>query len=107
MKASRKRPKGGYRWPFGLLLCGLVLMPTSVGYQDLAALIARQPAVTERWRAHLRNSAFSTIHATFSFPRPSGSSIPDPYFTQLAALDPRALDVTGSVPLPAPIEPQV
>jgi spore germination cell wall hydrolase CwlJ-like protein len=82
-------------------------MPTSVGYQDLAALIAQQPAVTERWRAHVRNSAFSTIHATFSFPRPVGSSIPDPYFTQLASLDPRALDVTGSVPLPAPLEPQV
>jgi spore germination cell wall hydrolase CwlJ-like protein len=107
MKASRKRPKGAYRWSFGLLLCSSVLMPTSIGYQDLAALIARQPAVTERWRAHVRNSAFSTIHATFSFPRPIGSSIPDPYFTQLAALDPRALDVTGSVPLPAPLEPQV
>ena len=106
MKASRKRPKGAYRWSFGLLLCSSVLMPTSIGYQDLAALIARQPAVTERWRAHVRNSAFSTIHATFSFPRPVGSSIPDPYFTQLASLDPRALDVTGSVPLPAPLEPQ-
>ena len=35
-----------------------------------------------------------------AFPRPIGSAIPDPYFTQLAALDPRALDVTGSVPLP-------
>ena len=82
-------------------------MPTSVGYQDLAALIARQPAVTERWREHVRNSTFGTIHAAiFSFPRPIGSSIPDPYFTQLAALDPRALDVTGSVPLPAPIELQ-
>ena len=82
-------------------------MPTSIGYQDLAALIARQPAVTERWREHVRNSTFGTIHAAiFSFPRPIGSSIPDPYFTQLAALDPRALDVTGSVPLPAPIELQ-
>jgi len=108
MKASRKRPKGAHRRSFGLILCGLVLMPTSVGYQDLAALIARQPAVTERWREHVRNSTFGTIHAAiFSFPRPIGSSIPDPYFTQLAALDPRALDVTGSVPLPAPIELQV
>ncbi|MET0277197.1 MAG: cell wall hydrolase [Pseudorhodoplanes sp.] len=81
-------------------------MPTSIGYQDLAALIARQPAVTERWRAHVRSSTFSTIHATFSFPRPVGSAIPDPYFTQLASLDPRALDITGSIRLPSPIEPQ-
>ena len=80
-------------------------MPTSVGYQDLAALIARQPAVTERWRQHIRTSAFGTIHAaTFSFPRPMGSSIPDPYFTQLASLEPRALEITGSVSLQAPIE---
>jgi spore germination cell wall hydrolase CwlJ-like protein len=106
MKASRKGPKGAFRRPFGLVLCGVVLMPTSIGYQDLAALIARQPAVTERWRAHVRSSAYSPIQATFSFARPIGSAIPDPYFTQLAALDPRALDVTGSVPLPAPIEPQ-
>ena len=80
-------------------------MPTSIGYQDLAALIARQPAVTERWRQHIRTSAFGTIHAaTFSFPRPMGSSIPDPYFTQLASLDPGALEVTGSISLQAPIE---
>ena len=80
-------------------------MPTSIGYQDLAALIARQPAVTERWRQHIRTSAFGTIHAaTFSFPRPMGSSIPDPYFRQLASLDPRALDLTGSVTPDAPIE---
>ena len=106
MKASRKRPKVAYRWSFGLLLFGSVLMPKSIGYQDLAALIARQPAVTERWRTHVRHAAFGTIQATFSFPRPMGSSIPDPYFTQLAALDPRALDVTGSIPLPSPLEPQ-
>ncbi len=93
MKASRKRPKGAYRRPFGLVLCASVLMPTSIGYQDLAALIARQPAVTERWRQHIRTSTFGTIHtATFSFPRPMGASIPDPYFTQLASLEPRALE---------------
>ncbi|WP_245303574.1 cell wall hydrolase [Pseudorhodoplanes sinuspersici] len=80
-------------------------MPTSIGYQDLAALIARQPAVTERWRQHIRTSAFGTIHAaTFSFPRPMGAAIPDPYFTQLASLDPGALEITGSVSLQAPIE---
>jgi len=79
-------------------------MPTSIGYQDLAALIAQQPAVTERWRQHIRTSTFGTIHAaTFSFPRPMGAAIPDPYFTQLASLDPGALEATGSISLQAPI----
>lgn len=104
MKASRQRPKSTSRRAFGLVLCASVLMPTSIGYQDLAALIARQPAVTERWRQHIRTSTFGTIHAaTFSFPRPMGASIPDPYFTQLASVDPGALEVTGSISLQAPI----
>ncbi len=83
-------------------------MPNTIGHQDLAALIARQPAVTERWRAHVRNSTFGTIHAaSLSFPRLVGASIPDPYFTQLAALDPRALEATGSIPLTVPIDPMI
>ncbi len=87
------------------MLCAAILMPTSIGYQDLAALIAQQPAVTERWRQHIRTSTFGTIHAaTFSFPRPMGASIPDPYFTQLASVDPGALEATGSISLQAPIE---
>jgi spore germination cell wall hydrolase CwlJ-like protein len=108
MKASRKRPKGAFRRPFGLVLCVVTAMPNSIGHQDLAALIARQPAVTERWRAHVRNSTFGTIHAaSLSFPRLVGASIPDPYFTQLAAIDPRALEATGSIPLEMPLEPVV
>jgi spore germination cell wall hydrolase CwlJ-like protein len=83
-------------------------MPNSIGHQDLAALIARQPAVTERWRAHVRTSTFGTIHAaSLSFPRVVGSAIPDPYFTQLAAVDPRALEATGSIPLNLPIDPEM
>jgi spore germination cell wall hydrolase CwlJ-like protein len=108
MKASRKRPKGAFRRPFGLVLGVVAAMPNSIGHQDLAALIARQPAVTERWRAHVRNSTFGTLHAaSLSFPRLVGASIPDPYFTQLAALDPRALEATGSIPLNVPTDPVV
>jgi spore germination cell wall hydrolase CwlJ-like protein len=56
----------------------------------------------------VRNSAFGTIHAaSLSFPRLVGASIPDPYFTQLAAIDPRALEATGSIPLEMPLEPVV
>ena len=81
-------------------------MPTNVGYQDLAALIAQQPGVSQRWREHVLTSPFGTIHAaTFSFPRPMGSSIPDPFGLRPAAFDPRSLDVTGSIPRAGAQEP--
>ncbi len=99
MSASRKRPKGALRRPFGLLMSCVIMMPSSIGHQDLASLIARQPGVAERGRQHIRTvSTLSAMHtATFSFPRPLGSTIPDAPGYQLASLDPRALDVTGSI----------
>jgi spore germination cell wall hydrolase CwlJ-like protein len=86
-----------------------MLMPTAIGYQDIASLIARQPAVAERWRERVLSAPFTTLHAaTFSFPRPVGSAIPDNVGFQLASFDPRALDVTGSIPSGPPlIEPNV
>ena len=49
MVASRNRPKGLKRKPFGLfLLLVLGLVPSQTGYQDLQALLARQPAVAEK-----------------------------------------------------------
>ena len=65
--------------PFGLSALVFVLMPTQIGFQDLAALIARQPAVTTHWRTHIVATPFPTIRAaTFSFPRPVGTAIPEP-----------------------------
>src|SRR3982751_4491147 len=109
MSASRKRPRGGRRRPFGLTTVLLVsLMPTQIGYQDIAALIARQPSVSQRWREHVLASPFGTIHAaTFNFPRPLGAAIPEPLGYQPANFDPRSLDITGSIPPPAAPEPQV
>jgi spore germination cell wall hydrolase CwlJ-like protein len=96
MVASRIRPKGTRYVPFGLSALCTALMPTPIGYQDLAALIARQPAVSERWRQHLIASPFGTIHAaTFSFPRPVGTAMPEPLSFRLANFDPRALDLAG------------
>jgi spore germination cell wall hydrolase CwlJ-like protein len=78
----------------GALVFGL--LPTSIGYQDLGALLARRPAVTERARAHLIESPFGTIHAaTFSLPRPVGTMIPHPPVYALANFDPS--DITGSI----------
>ena len=108
MGASRKRPKGARRRPFGLTILAVTLIPTQIGYQDIAALIARQPAVSQRWREHVLASPFGTIHAaTFSFPRPLGASIPEPLGYQPANFDPRSLDVTGSIPPSTAPEPEV
>ncbi len=80
--------------PFWLSAFGAALTPTTVGYQDLAALFARPPAVAERWREHLIASPFGTIEtATFSFARPLGTDLPEPAGAQPVNFDPRSLDV--------------
>ena len=61
------------------------LLPSTIGFQDLGALLARQPAVMERAREHLIASPFGTIHAAmFSMPRPVGTTIPHPPLYALA-----------------------
>ena len=99
MGVSRRRPKEArYYASFGLGVLVMGLMPNAIGYQDLAALMARQPDVSQRARAHMMASPFGTIHAaTFSFPQPVGTMIPEPPLARLAsaATDPA---VTGSIP---------
>ena len=98
MSASRHRPRSGGRRSLGLVIFLLAMMPTPVGFQDLAALIARQPAVSDRWRQYVRVSPFGTVQAaTFSFPQPLGTMIPAVPGYTFASLDPRALDITGSI----------
>jgi spore germination cell wall hydrolase CwlJ-like protein len=93
----RKRRKVAAR-RLGFVVAAFVVPPTQVGYQDVAALIARQPAVFERWQQHVLASPFGTIHAaTFSFPQPLGSTIPEPPPYELASFDPSGRDVTGSL----------
>ena len=78
MAASRVRMMGASSAPFWFSAFFLALMPTSIGYQDIAALLAQQPGVSQRWRDHLIASPFGTIErATFSFGRPIGTSVPD------------------------------
>jgi len=96
MVPSRNGPRGAEIASFGLAILVFVLTPTQVGYQDLAALVAQQPAVAARWRDHLIASPFGTIHAaTFSLPRPVGTSIPEPPLVRLASLG--TSDVVGSI----------
>ena len=103
MRVVRKRPKG-VQASFGLAIILFGLTPVRVGPQDLASLLARQPGVTERWREHLIASPFGTIHAaTFSFPRPIGTAIPEAAGYRLASLGP---DVTGSFATRAVFDPR-
>jgi hypothetical protein len=66
-------------------------MPTSVGYQDLATLIAHQRGAAPGW--HMIASPFGTIEAaTFSYTRPIETAIPEPLALQDVNFDPRTLD---------------
>ena len=99
MRVSRKRPKGiRYYGPFGLSVLAMSLLPKAIGYQDLVALMARQSEVPQRARAHMMASPFGTIHAaTFSFPQPVGTMIPDPPPYELASVGTYDLASTGSI----------
>ena len=91
---GRRRLKGAVSIAIGA--AALTLLPSRIAFQDLGALIARQPAVTKRWQQHLIASPFGTIHAAmFSLPRPVGTAIPHPPIYALANFDP--LDITGSI----------
>jgi hypothetical protein len=95
--------------PFWLsALCG-AFAPSAIGYQDLAAFLARQPGVSERWREHLIASPFGTIHAaTFNFSRPIGTAMPQPAGFQRVNFDPASLDVkTWSAATPTLDRPAV
>src|SRR5258708_16883900 len=105
MGVSRHGPKGALRAPFGLcvvavgLAAGLpALMPTAIGHQDLAALIAQRPMAVQRWHGHSIASPFGTIEAaTFSMPRPISAAMPISLSYALAGLDPANADITGSI----------
>jgi spore germination cell wall hydrolase CwlJ-like protein len=72
-------------------------MPTEIGYQDIASLLARQPGVAERWQTRVFSSAGTIQVATFSFGRPIGTSSPQTATYRLASLDHQGIDITGSV----------
>jgi hypothetical protein len=105
MNVLRNQPKGARFASFGLGLCIFALMPTEIGYQDIASLLARQPGVAERWQKRVFSAAGSIQVATFSFGRPIGTSSPQTVNYRLASLDNQGIDITGSVtrnPIVAP-----
>ncbi|HMH97423.1 MAG TPA: cell wall hydrolase, partial [Bradyrhizobium sp.] len=96
MSVMRNRPKGA-RASFGLGLCVFALIPTEIGYQDIASLLARQPGVAERWQKRVFSAASNIQVATYSFGRPLGTSVPKAPTYVLASLDNQGIDITGSI----------
>jgi spore germination cell wall hydrolase CwlJ-like protein len=92
----RNQPKGARTASFGLGLCIFALMPTEIGYQDIASLLARQPGVAERWQKRVFSTGTIQV-ATYSFGRPIGTSVPHTATYRLASLDNQGVDITGSV----------
>jgi len=106
MFVLRNRPKSARLALFGLGLSIFALMPTEIGYQDIASLLARQPGVAERWQKRVFASSVGSIQvATYSFGRPIGTSAPQAPAVLLARLDNAGVDITGTVtrnPIAAP-----
>src|SRR5215475_12370413 len=97
MFVLRSQPKGARFASFGLGLCVFALMPTEIGYQDIASLLARQPGVAERWQKRVFSAASTIQVATYSFGRPIGTSSPQAALYQLASLDNRDIGIAGAV----------
>src|SRR3984957_13411853 len=96
MLELRNRPKGARFASFGLGLCVFALIPTEIGYQDIASLLARQPGVAERWQSRVFSAVSTMQLATYSFGRPIGTASPEAPTFQLASYENRN-DVTGTV----------
>ncbi|QPF83373.1 cell wall hydrolase [Bradyrhizobium genosp. L] len=98
MFVLRHQPRSARLALFGLGLSIFALMPTEIGYQDIASLLARQPGVAERWQKRMFASSLGSIQvATYSFGRPIGTSAPQAPSVLLARLDSQDGDVTGAI----------
>src|ERR1700704_3336348 len=97
MFVLRSQPKGARFASFGLGLCVFALIPTEIGYQDIASLLARQPGVAERWQKRVFSTVSTIQVATYNFGRPIGTSIPRAPTYVLASLDNQGIDITGSI----------
>src|SRR4030088_3270935 len=97
MSVMRNRPKGARFASFGIGLCVFALMPTEIGYQDIASLLARQPGVAERWQKRVFSAASTIQVATYSFGRPIGTSSPQSATYRLGSPHNQVFDITGAV----------
>jgi hypothetical protein len=83
---------------FGLAALIYALTPTTSGYGDLGALMARQPEVAARWHQHLLTSPIETVRAgIFTLPQPIGTALPGPASLTLASFERGDPDITGAI----------
>jgi spore germination cell wall hydrolase CwlJ-like protein len=76
---------------FGTALA-FATLPNQIGFQDLGALIANQPGVSQRWRAYAFGPAHATTNvAKLDLPRPIGTAIPKPPLYVLASVNPNEI----------------
>ncbi|HEU5016463.1 MAG TPA: cell wall hydrolase [Pseudolabrys sp.] len=79
-----------------LIALGMVLSPAQAAFSDLGALLAHQPGVAARAQKFALSLPLGAIHAaTFSLPRPIGTSLPHPPIYALANFDPS--DIATSI----------
>ncbi len=98
MSRLRTRPKGAHPVSFGLFLLVFGFFPNTTGFQDIGALLARQPGVAERWQKQVLLPSIGMVQvATFNFARPIGTSAPPTAYERFANRDHQQLDLTGSV----------
>jgi hypothetical protein len=83
---------------FGLGALLYAFTPTTASYDDIGALIARQPQVAAHWRQHLLTSPIETVRAgIFVLPQPVGTARPGPAGLTLASFERSDPDITGAI----------
>src|SRR5690242_838389 len=98
MPASQGRPKGGVRATFGFGVVTLLLLPSQIGYQDLAALLGQAPSSAGRLQRAALVSPFGTVHEQrLNLPQPVGASVPVAAGYTLASFDPGAGDLGAMI----------
>src|SRR6185437_13693472 len=108
MASSRTLALGGCcSARFWLSAFCVALMPTSIGYQEIAALLSRPAEAAPLPRSHLFPSPIGTIElATYSYGRqPIGTAMPRPPVVELVNFDPRSVEA-AAWSIDAPLQTQ-
>jgi len=98
MRAVRKRPRRGDA-SIGFAIAIFALTAMGAGYHTFALLVMGQADRSERaWQQPSPLLPGAIRAATFNFPHPIGSDIPNPRSYRLASLDTGEGNITGSIP---------
>jgi spore germination cell wall hydrolase CwlJ-like protein len=97
MLGSRGGPKGGFKAPFGLGVLIVLMLPSGLGRQDLAALMVRQPVPAERSQRGNLAPLGPVFEQRLVLADAVGASIPVSLGYTLVGLDPRSSDPSGSI----------